>query len=96
MVNGSTYGHTKRLRVEGYNMDKDKNKKVIHIVLSSSNQFIEHCASTMASILCNIAKDYFVIFYILSYDISKKNKVKLNKLCKIRSCKIMYPKFLMD
>lgn len=66
---------------------------IIHIVLSSSNDFIEHCATTMASILYNISRKYFVKFYILSYDISEKNKKKIDKLKKIKTCTIEYPSF---
>ena len=68
-------------------------KKDIHIVLSSSNDFIEHCATTMASILYNLSNDYFAHFYILTYDLTKKSKRKLFKLSKIKQCIIEYPKF---
>ena len=55
-------------------------KKDIHILLCSSNEFIEHCATTMASILYNLSEDYIAHFYILSYDLTDKNKKKLKKL----------------
>lgn len=67
--------------------------KDLQIVLSSSNEFIEHCATTMASILYNLSEDYMVHFYILSYDLSDKNKKKLKKLNKIKQCTIEYPQF---
>lgn len=68
-------------------------KKDIHIVLSSSDEFIEHCATTMASILYNLSEDYMSHFYILSYDLTDKNKKKLIKLNKIKPCAIEYPQF---
>ena len=67
--------------------------KTIHIVLSSSNEFIEHCATTMASILYNLSEDYMAHFYILSYDLTDKSKKKLAKLNKIKKCIIEYPSF---
>ena len=68
-------------------------EKDIHIVLCSSNEFIEHCATTMASILYNLSKDYIAHFYILSYDLTDQNKKKLKKLNKIKQCTIEYPQF---
>lgn len=68
-------------------------KSGIHIVLSSSEEFIEHCATTMASILYNLSSDYFAHFYILSYDLTDKSKKKLAKLNKIKKCIIEYPIF---
>lgn len=47
----------------------------IHIVLSSSNEFIEHCATTMASVLYNLSDKYIAHFYILSYDLTEKNRL---------------------
>lgn len=67
--------------------------KEIHIVLSSSNEFIEHCATTIASILYNLSQKYYPHFYILSYDLTDKNKKKLEKLNKIKKCIIEYPSF---
>ncbi len=67
--------------------------KPIHIVLSSSNEFLPHCAAAMASILYNLSDEYQAHFYILSYDITDKNKQKLKKLNKIKPCKIQYPQF---
>lgn len=71
-------------------MTKDNS---IHIVLASSNEFVPYCATTMASILYNVAKDRYVHFYILTYDITVKNKKKLDKLKKIKDCSIEYPQF---
>lgn len=65
----------------------------IHIVLSSSNEFIEHCSTTMASVLYNLSDEYFAHFYILSYDLTEKNKKKLAQLNKIKKCIIEYPCF---
>lgn len=68
-------------------------KKNINILLCSSNEFIEHCATTMVSILYNLSNDYMAHFYILSYDLTDKNKKKLEKLNKIKKCIIEYPSF---
>ena len=68
-------------------------EKDIHIVLCSSNAFLPYCATTMASILYNVDKNKSVHFYILSYDITKKNKKKLERLKKIQNCVIEYPIF---
>ena len=65
----------------------------IHIVLSSSNEFIEHCSTTMVSVLYNLSDEYFAHFYILSYDLTEKNKKKLAQLNKIKKCIIEYPCF---
>lgn len=64
----------------------------IPIILISSNEFIPHCATTMASILHNINKSYHISFYILSFDLTDKNKNKLEKLKQIASCDIFFPK----
>ncbi len=68
-------------------------EKEIHIVLSSSDSFMPYCATAMASILCNLSKDYIPHFYILSYDVTAISKKKLSKLSKIRNCTIEFPKF---
>lgn len=68
-------------------------KKDIHIVLSSSNEFVPYCATTMASILCNVDKSRNIHFYILTCDITPHNKNKLEKLKKIKDCTIEYPAF---
>ena len=56
-------------------------KKDIHILLCSSNEFIEHCATTMASILYNLSKDYIAHFYILSYDLFNINNESIEEIC---------------
>ena len=65
----------------------------IHIVLSSSNEFVPYCATTMASILYNADKSRNIHFYILTCDITDSNKNKLEKLKKIKNCTIEYPTF---
>lgn len=66
-------------------------KHIIHIVLSSSNEFIEHCATTIASIIFNIQDGYFINFYILSFDISDKKKKLLNNMAQLNKCSINFP-----
>ena len=68
-------------------------KEDIHIVLSSSNEFVPYCATTMASILYNANKSKNIHFYILTYNITTKNKKQLDKLKKIKNCTIEYPIF---
>lgn len=63
----------------------------IHIVLLSSDAFVEYCATTMASILYNIKEDYSVHFYILTRDIKQHNRKKLAKLSEIHPCTIDFP-----
>jgi len=68
-------------------------KKDIHIVLSSSKEFLPYCCTTMISILENLSEDSFAHFYIISFDIDEKSKKKVEKIKKIRDCSIEYPKF---
>lgn len=55
-------------------------KKEMPIALCVGNKYIEHCATTMASILYNISDDYVVHFYISNSSLPNKEKAKLNKI----------------
>lgn len=55
-------------------------KKEMPIALCADNKYIEHCATTMASVLYNISDDYIAHFYILNSGLTDKAKVKLNKM----------------
>ena len=66
-------------------------RKEIPIVLISSNEYIEYCAVVMSSVLYNLESEYQIHFYVLSTDLSTKNKQKLNLLKKIKNFNITYP-----
>lgn len=63
----------------------------INICLSTDDNYIQHTATVVASILYNANTAHTYHFYILSTQLSEANKTKFNALKKIRSCKIDYP-----
>lgn len=67
--------------------------KDIHIVLSSSNEFMPYCATAMVSVLENVSKERYVHFYILSYDISPSSKKIIEKIKRKNKCSITYTEF---
>ena len=60
----------------------DTFQKDIHIVFTSSREFLPYCTTTMISILENISNNTFVHFYILSFDIDEESKKKIEKIKK--------------
>jgi lipopolysaccharide biosynthesis glycosyltransferase len=67
-------------------------KEEINICLSTDDNYIQHTATVVASILCNAKRKDNYHFYILSTQLSDDNKKKFDKLKKIKDCKIDYPK----
>ena len=72
-----------------YKKVKDSASK-IHIVFSCNNDYAQHLAVTIASILKNSKKDEKFAFYILDGGISEENKYKINLLAKIKTFEIFY------
>ena len=76
---------------QDYKKVKDSSDK-IHIVFSCNNNYAQHLAVTIASILKNSKKDEKFVFYILDGGISEENKYKINLLSKIRTFEKFYIK----
>ncbi len=66
--------------------------KEINICLSTDDNYIQHTATVVASILSNAKRKDKYHFYILSMQLSNENKLKFDKLKKIKDCQIDYPK----
>ncbi|MCQ2735175.1 MAG: glycosyltransferase family 8 protein [Alphaproteobacteria bacterium] len=64
--------------------------KHIHIVFASDNNYAQHCAVTMASILLNSDNTSYFHFHILDGGISATNKRKIEYAKKIRMFSIQY------
>lgn len=62
----------------------------INICLSTDDNYIQHTATVVASILSNAKKSDNYHFYILSSQLSDENKKKFDKLKKIKDCKVDY------
>ncbi len=62
----------------------------IDIVLSSDNNYAQHCAVLIASILLNNKNKYRFNFHILDGGISSKNKHKISELNRIQDFSITY------
>lgn len=62
----------------------------IKICLSSDNNYAQHLAVTIASILKNRASDDEFYFLILDGDISEENKEKISSLKEIHNCEIEF------
>lgn len=62
----------------------------MNIVFAANNSYMEHLAVTLVSILINSDKEDKFTFYILSNDISKKSKHRLEKLKRIKDFEINY------
>ncbi len=62
----------------------------IHIFFASDENFVQHLAVTITSILCNSNNDDEFIFYIMDGGISAKSKQKLNNLKKIKQFDIEF------
>lgn len=69
-------------------MNKTKN---IPIVLISSDEYIQYCATTMVSILLNIKRNIHINFYILSLNLTPVNKKILKEITKHFNCDIFFP-----
>lgn len=67
-------------------------KEEINICLSTDNNYIQHTAAVVASILSNAKRKDNYHFHILSTRLSDENKKKFNELIEIKNCKIDYPK----
>lgn len=67
-------------------------KEEINICLSTDDDYIQHTATVVASILSNAQKKDSYHFYILSTRLSDENKKKFNEITKIKNCEIDYPK----
>lgn len=63
----------------------------INICLSTDDNYIQHTATVVASILSNAKKSDNYHFYILSSQLSDENKKKFDKLKMIKDCEIDYP-----
>lgn len=64
--------------------------KNIVICLSSDNNYVQHMAATISSVLKNKNEDEFIKTYIIDGGIDEKNKEKLNLFENEKSCKITY------
>lgn len=62
----------------------------MHIAYSSDNNYAQHLAVTMASLLKNVDADSFVHFHILTPDLSIENREKILALKSIRDCEIEF------
>jgi len=62
----------------------------INIFFSSDENYTQHLAVSIASILCNAGTEDELIFSILDGGISEKSKFKINKLKKIKNFEIEY------
>ncbi len=73
-----------------------KNTKIIpnpiniHIVFATDNNYAQHCAVTIASILMNSDNSSYFNFYILDGGISLSNKKKIEYIKKYRMFSIQY------
>lgn len=65
---------------------------IIEIVFSSDNNYVQHLAVTIASILLNNKSKYSYRFHILDGGITDKNKSNIEKLKKIQDFAIQYYK----
>lgn len=63
----------------------------INICLSTDDNYIQHTATVVASILSNAKRKDKYHFYILSTQLSDENKQKFDKLKRIKDCQIDYP-----
>ena len=62
----------------------------MNICLSSNDNYIEHLATTMTSVLMTARPTDYFNFFILDGGISKKNKKKILELKKIKNCYIEF------
>jgi len=64
----------------------------INVCFGFDNDYSQHCAAVIASILYNSNKDDTYVFHIISDYISDENKEKFYLLKKIKDCSIKYYK----
>ncbi len=62
----------------------------INVCFTCDNLYSQYAGVTIASILKNAAVDDNLSFYIISYDISEKNKNKIINLKHIKDCNITF------
>jgi len=54
--------------------------KQINIAFATDDNYAEHCAVVMSSVLCSSKKDEEISFYILNSGLSGENREKLNRI----------------
>jgi lipopolysaccharide biosynthesis glycosyltransferase len=69
-------------------MTDHKNISDLHICFATNNNYARYCGTAIASILLNAGSKEVLHFYIIDGGISKKNRLRLEKLKKIRDCSI--------
>lgn len=69
---------------------KMQNKTIIQIISLADDNYAQHLAVMIASVLINSEEDEQFNFYIMDGGISEKSKEKLNKLKKIKDFNIEY------
>ncbi len=65
-------------------------QEIINICLSTDDNYIQHTATVVASVLSNAKRKDNYHFYILSTQLSDENKRKFDKLKEIKNCQIDY------
>jgi len=75
----------------GSKIVEKKDKINIPVVMVSSEEFAEHCAAAVTSMLSNLSDNSSVDIYIYSHNMSKSTKSKISKLKHIRECNISFP-----
>lgn len=62
----------------------------INIALSIDHNFVQHCASTINSIMISYKRNICVIFYIIHTDLTESDKTDLNQLIKSDKFKLIF------
>jgi lipopolysaccharide biosynthesis glycosyltransferase len=65
-------------------------KPELPIVYSIDDNYAQHCAASIASLLTNISDKYIAHIFVICESISDENACKLRETAKINSCKLSF------
>ncbi len=91
LLNVYVFKHQNELKIKEISLYRYNELQKIPVVLSSSNEYLPYCATTMLSMLNNVDKNFYLCFYILTNKkISQKLKKKITNLKKGNNYKISF------